>query len=201
MIRSQEKTTICGTGGGGGGLLGSIDGAIPFSWMDSSPGDTSSSSGTPPSSLPMTNKKKIKLEAERIYDSDGYWLRAACVCVRADSEGEVLLVSSSGRPESWIIPGGKMKASEAPEASAVREAMEEAGVVGDLGRFLGSFDNPERKHRTKVFVLRVTALLEEFEDKDSRRRSWFPIDDAIQLLHPYKPNHCKYLNALKQTQP
>ncbi|CAB4065393.1 E3.6.1.52 [Lepeophtheirus salmonis] len=118
-----------------------------------------------------------------------------------EKEGEVLLVSSSGRPESWIIPGGKMKALEEPEASAVREAKEEAGVVGILGRCLGSFDNPERKHRTKVFVLRVTHLLEDFEDKDSRKRSWFPIDDAVRLLHPYKPNHCKYLNALKQTRP
>ncbi|XP_040568503.1 diphosphoinositol polyphosphate phosphohydrolase 3-alpha [Lepeophtheirus salmonis] len=183
MIRSQE--TIKSSFGNDGSSPGG------FPWIESQ------------GIRGMTKKNKVKLEGEKIYDNEGYWLRAACVCVKAldEKEGEVLLVSSSGRPESWIIPGGKMKALEEPEASAVREAKEEAGVVGILGRCLGSFDNPERKHRTKVFVLRVTHLLEDFEDKDSRKRSWFPIDDAVRLLHPYKPNHCKYLNALKQTRP
>lgn len=37
---------------------------------------------------------------------DGYRRRAACICVRSDSEAEVLLVTSSRRPELWIVPGG-----------------------------------------------------------------------------------------------
>jgi ADP-ribose pyrophosphatase YjhB (NUDIX family) len=49
--------------------------------------------------------------------------------------------------QSWIIPGGKVKAEEEPESSAEREALEEAGVVGSLGRCLGVFDNTERRHR------------------------------------------------------
>ena len=33
---------------------------------------------------------KVKLPPEdRIYDVDGYWLRAACVCVKDHSETEV----------------------------------------------------------------------------------------------------------------
>ena len=40
------------------------------------------------------NKKnimtKVKIPPEdRIYDRDGYWLRAACVCVKDHSENEV----------------------------------------------------------------------------------------------------------------
>lgn len=143
---------------------------------------------------------KVKIAPEdRIYDPDGYWLRAACVCVRDESESEVLLVSSSARPESWIIPGGKIQHNEAPETSALREAMEEAGAVGGLGRCLGVFDNDERKHRTKVFVLKVQQLIDSYEDRGLRSRAWFPLDEAAKLLVQHKPLHCKYLAALRQT--
>jgi ADP-ribose pyrophosphatase YjhB (NUDIX family) len=49
--------------------------------------------------------------------------------------------------------------NECPEKSAMREAMEEGGVVGVLGRYLGVFDNLERRHRTRVYVLRVSQLV------------------------------------------
>ena len=56
--------------------------------------------------------------------------------------------------------------NECPEKSAMREAMEEGGVVGSLGRFLGSFDNPERRHRTRVYVLMVSHLMVIIRVKD-----------------------------------
>ena len=102
-------------------------------------------------------------DEDKIYDVDGYWLRAACVCVTDAREDQVLLVSSSARPQNWIVPGGKVKSQEAPEASAEREALEEAGVVGRLGRCLGVFDNTDRKHRTRVYVLTVDKLLDDYE--------------------------------------
>jgi ADP-ribose pyrophosphatase YjhB (NUDIX family) len=76
---------------------------------------------------------------------------------------QILLVSSSGHSDRWIIPGGKVEPNECPEKSAMREAMEEGGVVGKLGRYLGCFDNVERRHRTWVYVLRVSHLLVTFE--------------------------------------
>lgn len=64
----------------------------------------------------MTNPAKVKTpDADRVYDVDGYCLRAACVCVRATGEErEVLLVSSARRDGSWIIPGGKRQPDEKP---------------------------------------------------------------------------------------
>ena len=50
------------------------------------------------------------------------------------------------------------QANEKAETSAMREAIEEAGAVGQLGRCLGIYDNAERKHRTKVYVLRSVDL-------------------------------------------
>jgi hypothetical protein len=43
----------------------------------------------------MTKSAKVKISAEgKIYDSDGFWLRAAAVCVRDDSESEVITFTS-----------------------------------------------------------------------------------------------------------
>ena len=83
--------------------------------------------------------------------------------MKDSNESEVLLVSSSARPQKWIIPGGKVKPEEEPETSAAREALEEAGVVGKLGRCLGIFENKERRHRTRVYILTVQQLLEQYD--------------------------------------
>jgi len=134
-----------------------------------------------------------------INDQDGFRMRAACVCFKSRREEEVLLVSSLGG-SGWIIPGGKVDPKEVdnPSVSAVREAREEAGVIGQLGRFLGVFENAERGHRTRVFVMYVERLEPEGEWEESeRRRKWFPVREARELLRANKPNHAKYLEGLE----
>lgn len=106
---------------------------------------------------------KEKPNSTRIYDKDGFRQRAACICVRSIDEDEVrfpyfqsiewshltrfslalfqvLLVTSSRRPDNWIVPGGGVEPNELSEHTAVREVLEEAGVVGTLGRCLGMFE-------------------------------------------------------------
>ncbi|XP_073431685.1 diphosphoinositol polyphosphate phosphohydrolase 1 isoform X3 [Dendrobates tinctorius] len=110
---------------------------------------------------------KLKSSQTRTYDGDGYKKRAACACFRSVAEDEVLLVSSSRYPDRWIVPGGGLEPEEEPSAAAAREVCEEAGVKGTLGRLLGVFENFERKHRTFVYVLTVTEILEDWDDSVS----------------------------------
>ncbi|KAM9671920.1 diphosphoinositol polyphosphate phosphohydrolase 2 isoform 3-T3 [Trichechus inunguis] len=108
---------------------------------------------------------KFKPNQTRTYDREGFKKRAACLCFRSEQEDEVLLVSSSRYPDQWIVPGGGMEPEEEPGGAAVREVYEEAGVKGKLGRLLGIFEqNQDRKHRTYVYVLTVTEILEDWED-------------------------------------
>lgn len=144
---------------------------------------------------------KEKPNSTRIYDKDGFRRRAACICVRSEAETEVLLVTSSRRPELWIVPGGGVEPNEEPSATAVREVFEEAGVVGQLGRCLGIFENREHKHRTEVFVMIVTQELEEWEDSSAigRKRAWFSVDDALAQLALHKPTQRTYLQELRHS--
>ncbi|KAM6232691.1 diphosphoinositol polyphosphate phosphohydrolase 1 isoform 1-T1 [Spheniscus humboldti] len=113
---------------------------------------------------------------------------------------KVLLVSSSRHPDRWIVPGGGMEPEEEPNVAAVREVCEEAGVKGTLGRLVGIFENRDRKHRTYVYVLIVTEVLEDWEDSVNigRKREWFKIEDAIKVLQYHKPVQASYFETLRQ---
>ena len=52
----------------------------------------------------------------------------------------MLLVSGSKNPERWIVPGGGIEPTEDTHMAALRECNEEAGVTGQLGRCIGSFE-------------------------------------------------------------
>lgn len=145
----------------------------------------------------MGNKKKL-----RLYDDQGYCMRAACLCVRTVCESEILLVNSTTRSDKWIIPGGGIESGELPQQTAQREALEEAGIRGDLGRFLGWFDYAaEKKHRTAVYVLYVTEELPEWLESitSGRLRIWRPLPDAISLLQQYKCYQIEYIKLMQQT--
>ena len=62
-------------------------------------------------------------------------LPAASVIVLRDGPLEVLLLrrneKSSFVPNAWVFPGGVIEADETPEAAAVRETYEEAGLTID----------------------------------------------------------------------
>lgn len=148
-----------------------------------------------PLSQPISEGKP---KSSSINDADGFRLRAACVCVRSEAEDQVLLVTRRRGP-GWIIPGGKVEPEEEgnPALSAVREAREEAGVIGTLGRLLGTFDNHERGHRTTVFVLYVKELEVEWAESAGRDRQWFSIREAQDLLSVNRPIHSRYLDSLK----
>ena len=66
-----------------------------------------------------------------------------CVCCYISQRVvslQILLVSGSKHPDKWVVPGGGIEPTEDTGVAAVREAMEEAGVNGILGRFLGVFE-------------------------------------------------------------
>ena len=102
---------------------------------------------------------------------------------------EILLITSCQRWR-WIIPKGNIDFHMSPCAAATQEALEEAGVVGEIGRDpLGTFIYAKQlwggatvMARVAVFPLAVSRELEDWPEKDIRERQWFPQDEAAEAV-------------------
>jgi 8-oxo-dGTP pyrophosphatase MutT (NUDIX family) len=110
--------------------------------------------------------------------------QSGAIVVRLDgSEPQVLLVTAKRNPRNWIFPKGHIEKGESAEAAALREAHEEAGVVGRLigpagvleYSFLGA------KARVEYFLAEFTK--EAGPPEDGRSRAWFELDEALERLN------------------
>ncbi len=71
-------------------------------------------------------------------DFTEYDTRLAAYVVIVDDQDRVLLALWNELDEPmWTLPGGGVELEETPEEGAVREAREETGYDGELGRLLG----------------------------------------------------------------
>ncbi|XP_065174368.1 diphosphoinositol polyphosphate phosphohydrolase 1-like [Sycon ciliatum] len=122
----------------------------------------------------------------RTFDADGFRRRAGCIIFRNNEEKEILLVSSSSRQHMFIVPAGGVDPGETLSECAVREALEEAGVRGTLARFLGVYEHKLTRHRTAVFVMYLTELMEldqwKVFQQTTRNRAWFSLQEAHDRL-------------------
>ena len=81
-------------------------------------------------------------------DAQGQFYRLTTGTVPIMSDGRILLCSSS-RKESWILPKGGWESDESLELSALRETFEEAGVLGFLGPELNVVEYETRKGKKR----------------------------------------------------
>ena len=97
---------------------------------------------------------------------------------------EVALVTTS-RGKGWIVPKGWVDDGERPREAAIREAKEEAGILGVLERKpLGRYHHVHANGacRVDVYLMRVTHVREHWLEEKVRRRRWMRIRDAAACL-------------------
>ena len=122
-----------------------------------------------------------------------------------DGSPRVLLITSreTGR---WVIPKGwPMKGRKFYEAAA-REAFEEAGILGDVGKEpLGSYLYHKRQ-KAGFELCEVTVYLLSFEhqrkvwpEKGQRHTAWFSVSEAAIRVH--EPGLSAIIRSLSPTLP
>ncbi|GAV69412.1 NUDIX domain-containing protein [Cephalotus follicularis] len=129
---------------------------------------------------------------------DGCRLVAGCIPFRyRDSDEssntnkivEVLMINSPSGP-GLLFPKGGWENDETVQEAAVREAIEEAGVRGDLLDFLGYYHfkskthqdafSPEGLCKAAMFALFVKEELESWPEQSTRTRSWLTMSEAVE---------------------
>ena len=102
---------------------------------------------------------------------------------------EFMLVTSR-ETRRWIIPKGWPKKGKSPHRSAAREAFEEAGVLGAVGRrSVGSFSYAKRlknggsvECEVRVFPLEVKRQRKKWPEKEERRIKWLSASKAAEKV-------------------
>ena len=105
---------------------------------------------------------------------------------RAKGAIEILLVTTR-KTQSWIVPKGWPLVGRTPGECAAVEALEEAGVLGEVApETLGSFRyNKRRKSgeivpcKVHVFTMEVVRQRRHWPEKRARETCWCSIEEAL----------------------
>jgi 8-oxo-dGTP pyrophosphatase MutT (NUDIX family) len=101
---------------------------------------------------------------------------------------EVLLITSreTGR---WVLPKGWPMKGRKPHAAAAREALEEAGIKGKVGKSaIGSYRYGKRLAQgimactVEVYPLAVEQQMSRWPEQGQRTLAWFSATDAAGLV-------------------
>jgi 8-oxo-dGTP diphosphatase len=110
---------------------------------------------------------------------------------RQAGELQVALISV-GEKSRWQLPKGLIDSQEIPEAAAIREVREEAGVEAELLEFIDKieywyYSNQKgrrvRFHKKVYFyLLRYLSGDVKNHDQEVNEAAWFDVDQAVEQL-------------------
>ena len=107
--------------------------------------------------------------------------QAAALPYRVRRTGIEVLLVTSRRQGRWILPKGNVGGSENARLAAQREAFEEAGVVGLVGRTpvgRSPHGDADGAPLVEVYLLRVERALATWPEGGMRRRQWMSLPAA-----------------------
>ena len=127
--------------------------------------------------------------ATRVQQGGKRAVQYAALPFRVGEGVEILLVTSRGTGR-WVLPKGWPMKRKTPAQAAAREAIEEAGVTGDIASEpVGAFDYLKLladgsgvKCRVQVYPLRVAVERDRWPEMKQRQRRWFSRAEAAELV-------------------
>ena len=120
----------------------------------------------------------------------GVRVQYAALCYRIyNAKIGVLLITSRGT-KRWIVPKGWPMQGKYPHEAALKEAAQEAGVIGQVSsRAIGQFTYAKQMPDGSavpcvglVFPVRVRLLRAEYPEANERDRKWFSRKKAARKV-------------------
>ena len=144
--------------------------------------DSITRSGTLPKKFPYPTPDGKELRDRPAY----YYTQSSVIPYRVrDGKAEILVIASS-KKHHLVVPKGIKDPGLSPRESAAREALEEAGIEGEVAETaLGSY-SCEKWGATctvAVYPMKVTRVIAEEEwEENHRGRQWVSPEKAIREL-------------------
>ncbi|WP_369158540.1 histidine phosphatase family protein [Candidatus Thiodiazotropha sp. LNASS1] len=159
---------------------------MPDDWIDLKAGDGELLSIVRPSSM----DKKFPFPDEHgteMRDRPAYYYKQSSVIPYRIEEGEVeILVVMSSKRKHWVLPKGISEPALSLQDSAAKEALEEAGVEGEvaeepIGAY--SYEKWGAECTVSVYPMQVTRELPEDEwEEHHRGREWLAPKQAMKRV-------------------
>jgi 8-oxo-dGTP pyrophosphatase MutT (NUDIX family) len=123
-------------------------------------------------------------------DSAGRRIQVGALPWRTTEGALELLLVTSRNSNRWILPKGWPMRGKTMAGAAAQEALEEAGVEGEIeAQHVGAFEHFRRDARADrpgvsilVFPMKVRRVLQDWPEKGQRLRQWFPAEDAARQV-------------------
>ena len=116
-------------------------------------------------------------------------IQHAAICVRRDADGDKVLLVTSMDTGRWIPPKGHPEPGLSGGEVAQAEALEEAGVIGNVTGYLGTYETVKRKKSGRVLPclmhawrIDVDDFLSDFPEMGLRQTRWLNPDEAADLV-------------------
>ena len=124
--------------------------------------------------------------AERRQRPSYYYTQSAVIPYRFEGDQLQVLVVASSKQRHLVVPKGIQTPGMTAQTSAAKEALEEAGVLGDVGdHWLGSYEYTKwgAPVTCTVYPMRVTEVIPEADWEERHRgREWLSATDAAERL-------------------
>lgn len=97
------------------------------------------------------------------------------------SDIKYLLTAAKRNPEHWVLPKGHIESGESAESAAIREVMEETGVVATIIGIVGTseFTLNDQRIIARIYLMNYESDTDALE---RRLSEWCDYDEAINLL-------------------
>jgi 8-oxo-dGTP pyrophosphatase MutT (NUDIX family) len=90
----------------------------------------------------------------------------------------------------WVLPKGWAEKGLSGPELAVKEAFEEAGILGEVGTEpVGSYTYSKRLRRSRIIECKVDVLpmrverpLDDWPERKQRKRQWFTLSQAAMAV-------------------
>ncbi|MDR3507436.1 MAG: NUDIX hydrolase [Caulobacteraceae bacterium] len=118
-------------------------------------------------------------------------LQYAALPFRRDGEALRILLVTSRETQRWVIPKGWPMKGRLPHAAAAQEALEEAGIVGQIAESpIGAYHYMKRLKNgsaiactVDVYPLEVEIQRPHWPEQHQRTAHWFSVEEAAEAVH------------------
>ena len=116
---------------------------------------------------------------------DYFFVQSAVIPYRKHNGDVEILLITSRKKRRWVIPKGVKEPELSPPDSAAREALEEAGIEGQVAeRPIGCYEYEKwgGTCRVEVFTMKVEKVHAEWLES-YRDREWVSMEQAVSRVN------------------